>query len=103
MKQGLLLLLIGFCLYKAWQDFGPKPALPPLYNEPYVAVYGRDAFAKEIRDARRAAGNKSGNQRKYNGAIGEMLDYAYGAGMLPQNQHSSRTGQKKNAIANLGC
>ncbi|MDO6621209.1 glutaredoxin domain-containing protein [Shewanella sp. 6_MG-2023] len=43
MKQGLLLLLIGFCLYKAWQDFGPKPILPPLYNEPYVAVYGRDS------------------------------------------------------------
>ena len=43
MKQGLLLVLIGFCLYKAWQDFGPKPTLPLLYSEPYVAVYGRDS------------------------------------------------------------
>lgn len=63
----------------------------------------RDAYAKEIRDARRAARDQSGNQRKYNGAIGEMLDYAYGKGMVPQNQHASRTGNKSNAIANTGC
>ena len=62
----------------------------------------RKVMAEEIREVRNSALKGSG-RRKYNGAIGEMLDYAYGAGMLPQNQHSSRTGQKKNAIANLGC
>lgn len=43
MKQLFLILLLGFCVYKGWQDFGPKPALAPLYDAPYVAVYGRDS------------------------------------------------------------
>jgi hypothetical protein len=43
LKQLFLILLLGFCVYKGWQDFGPKPALAPLYDAPYVAVYGRDS------------------------------------------------------------
>ncbi|MDO6621191.1 glutaredoxin domain-containing protein, partial [Shewanella sp. 6_MG-2023] len=43
MKKLMLFTLLSLCLYKAWQDFGPKPSLPPLYSEPYVAVYGRDS------------------------------------------------------------
>ncbi|GIU49521.1 hypothetical protein [Shewanella sp. KT0246] len=43
MKKLLIYVLLGFCAYKAWQDFGPKDKLPPLYNESYVAVYGRDS------------------------------------------------------------
>jgi hypothetical protein len=52
-------------------------------------------MAEEIRDVRNSALKGSG-RRKYNGAIGEMRDYAYDTEMLPQNQHSSLTGQKKN-------
>ncbi|MBQ4889786.1 hypothetical protein J8L86_08005 [Shewanella sp. MMG014] len=43
MKKIMLFALLSLCIYKARQDFGPKPILPPLYNEPYVAVYGRDS------------------------------------------------------------
>ncbi|MCE9686257.1 glutaredoxin [Shewanella sp. AS16] len=43
MKNLMLILLLGFCVYQGWQDFGPRPALVPLYDAPYVAVYGRDS------------------------------------------------------------
>jgi len=41
----LLLVFIGFSLVKAWQDFGPKTRVVPLFTESYVAVYGRDSCA----------------------------------------------------------
>ncbi len=44
-----------------------------------------DAMARDIRDARRAAQEGSGNGRKYNDAIREMLEYAKGTGQLPRN------------------
>lgn len=40
MKKILLALLIGFGAYQAWERRSPE--LTPLYDEPYVAVYGRD-------------------------------------------------------------
>ena len=42
----------------------------------------RDAMAREIRDVRRAAQTGSGNAKKYNGAIREMLEYARKSGLL---------------------
>jgi hypothetical protein len=39
-------------------------------------------MAREIRDVRRAADNISGDHRKYNEAIREMLDYARQSGQL---------------------
>jgi len=43
MKKLFVLVLLGFCLVKGWQDFGPKSKLEPLFSERYVAVYGRDS------------------------------------------------------------
>jgi len=45
-----LLVFIGFCLVKGWQDFGPTSKVEPLLNESYVAVYGRDScsFTKRM-------------------------------------------------------
>ena len=50
MKNILVLIFIGFCLVKAWQDFGPNTKVEPLFTEPYVAVYGRDScgFTKRM-------------------------------------------------------
>ena len=44
----------------------------------------RDAMAREIRDVRRAANEVSGDLRKYNEAIREMLKYAWQSGQLPR-------------------
>jgi hypothetical protein len=41
-------------------------------------------MATEIRDVRRAAQQASDNIRKYNQAMQEMLDYAYGSNFLPR-------------------
>jgi RHS repeat-associated protein len=43
----------------------------------------RGAMAREMRDVRRAAGDVSGDRRKYNGAMQEMLDYAKKEGIVP--------------------
>ena len=43
MKKLLLLVFIGFCLAKGWQDFGPTSKVEPLFAQSYVAVYGRDS------------------------------------------------------------
>ncbi|MCP4986706.1 MAG: hypothetical protein GY928_11815 [Colwellia sp.] len=50
MKNILILIFFGFCLFKGWQDFGPTAAVEPLFNESYVAVYGRDScgFTKRM-------------------------------------------------------
>ena len=45
----------------------------------------RDAMAAEIRDVRRVA-KESGDQRKYNEAIFEMLDYAKNIGLLDKKR-----------------
>jgi len=43
----------------------------------------RDAMAREVWDVRKAAREASGNQRKYNKAMQQMLDYAKKSGQLP--------------------
>lgn len=49
MRTLIILALIGFGCYEAWKKFGPAQspeveqiAVSPLFDEPYVAVYGRD-------------------------------------------------------------
>lgn len=50
MKNLLLLIFISFCVVRGWQDFGPTAAVEPLFNQSYVAVYGRDScgFTKRM-------------------------------------------------------
>lgn len=50
MKNILLLAFLVFCFVKGWQDFGPTNAVKPLFNQSYVAVYGRDScgFTKRM-------------------------------------------------------
>lgn len=50
MKNLLWTLFLIFCLFKGWQDFGPKANVEPLFNESYVAVYGRNScgFTKRM-------------------------------------------------------
>ena len=50
----------------------------------------RDAMAREIRDVRRAAAERSGNGKKYNEATQEMLDYARSSGQLPVNPRTKK-------------
>jgi glutaredoxin len=42
MKRFIVLALIAFAGYLGWQRFG-KPGLEPLYDQPYVVVYGRES------------------------------------------------------------
>jgi len=49
MKKLLLLVFIGFCFVKAWQDFGPKSKVEPLFTKSYIAIYGRDSCANTQR------------------------------------------------------
>ncbi|MCW8865527.1 MAG: glutaredoxin [Colwellia sp.] len=49
MKNILLFAFLGFCLVKAWQDFGPVSKVEPLFTESYVAVYGRDSCGFTMR------------------------------------------------------
>lgn len=46
----------------------------------------RDAMATEVRDVHRAAQLVSGNIRKYNRDMQQMLDYAKGRGWLDKGQ-----------------
>jgi len=50
MKKLSLLVFIGFCVVKVWQNFAPISKVAPLFNESYVAVYGRDScgFTKRM-------------------------------------------------------
>ena len=50
MKNLIILAIIGFGCYQTWVKFGPQPesqitqvTVVPLFDEPYVAVYGRDS------------------------------------------------------------
>jgi hypothetical protein len=43
----------------------------------------RDVYAREIKDARNAAHKGSGDRRKYNQGIKEMLDYGKKSGQVP--------------------
>jgi hypothetical protein len=70
----------------------PSLTPPPLRNQkPSLTSRSRHeqgnvrgAMATEIRDVRRAAQQASDNIRKYNQAMQEMLDYAYGSNFLPR-------------------
>ena len=42
MKKLLLLAIMVFGGFQAWQKFNHTP-LDPLYDEPYIAVYGRNS------------------------------------------------------------
>lgn len=42
MKKLLLLALFAFGAFQIWEKFNEK-AVAPIYQEPYVAVYGRDS------------------------------------------------------------
>ncbi|WP_143450096.1 hypothetical protein [Janthinobacterium sp. BJB304] len=50
----------------------------------------RDAMAREVLDVRRAAAERSGDVKKYNEAIKEMLDYARSSGQLPVNPRTGK-------------
>jgi hypothetical protein len=54
----------------------------------------RGVLAVEIRDAQRAAQEGSGDKRKYNQAIKEMLRYAKRARIIPQNRNRKQPGTK---------
>ncbi len=41
MKNTILILIVAYGAYQAWQKFKPLPE--PLFGTPYVAVYGRDS------------------------------------------------------------
>ncbi len=41
MKNLILIAVIALGSFQAWKKFGLTPA--PLYNEPYIAVYGRSS------------------------------------------------------------
>jgi hypothetical protein len=41
MKKLVLLALVAFAGYKAWDHY-KTPELKPLYDQPYVVVYGRE-------------------------------------------------------------
>ncbi|MFL0800149.1 MAG: glutaredoxin [Agarilytica sp.] len=41
MKNLILIAIIAFGGFQAWKKFGGS--LPPMYDEPYIAVYGRDS------------------------------------------------------------
>ncbi|MBT4160843.1 MAG: hypothetical protein HOC70_05445 [Gammaproteobacteria bacterium] len=50
MKNLIILALIAFGGYQAWKKFEPDPgpelepvSVSPLFDKPYVAVYGRDS------------------------------------------------------------
>lgn len=42
MKHLIVIALLAFAGYKGWERFN-KPELLPLYDQPYVAVYGRES------------------------------------------------------------
>jgi hypothetical protein len=42
LKKGITLILVVGIAYFAWQKFFNEHPVEPLYEEPYVIVYGRD-------------------------------------------------------------
>jgi hypothetical protein len=57
MKHLIFLALLAFAGYKTWERFD-KPELGPLYDVPYVVVYGREScgYTAETLDALERAG-----------------------------------------------
>jgi glutaredoxin len=43
MKNLLILLIIIVAVYKGWEYYGKQDSPAPLYDKPYVVVYGRDS------------------------------------------------------------
>jgi len=43
MQKLLIILFLGFCVFKGYQQFGPVSKVEPLLAEPYVVVYGRSS------------------------------------------------------------
>lgn len=60
MTRIVLLTAMALGLYQAWQQFGPRPDVTPLFESSYVAVYGRKAcgWTQQMRDRLQAAGVK---------------------------------------------
>ncbi len=50
MKNILWTIFLIFCLFKGWQDVGLTAGVTPLFDEPYVAIYGRNScgFTKRM-------------------------------------------------------
>lgn len=48
MKHLVVVVVIAFCGYKVWERYN-APELMPLYDQPYVVVYGREScgFTKQ--------------------------------------------------------
>lgn len=42
MKNLFIILLLGFGSYQLWQKYSSRAAVEPIYQEQYVAVYGRN-------------------------------------------------------------
>lgn len=60
MTRIVFLAVLALGLYQAWQKFGPRPDVPPLYESSYVAVYGRQTcgWTRQMQDRLQAAGVK---------------------------------------------
>lgn len=60
MTRMVFLIAMALGLYQAWQEFGPRPEVTPLYESSYVAVYGRQTcgWTQQMRDRLQAAGVK---------------------------------------------
>ncbi len=43
MKKLIVLIVIGFGVFQAWERYGPSSNFEPIFTEPYVAVYGRNS------------------------------------------------------------
>lgn len=56
MKNWILIALLAFGGYSWWQD--RQSTIAPLYNQPYVAVYGRDScgFTQKMLSDLRSSG-----------------------------------------------
>lgn len=64
MKQLIILAVIAFGGYEVWKKYGGEQApveqqvsVEPLFDEPYVAVYGRDScrFTQKLREELKAS------------------------------------------------
>ncbi len=53
MRKLLVIAFLLFCAYTGWQKLRPAPPLEPLYELPYVVVYGRDScgYTQQMRRA----------------------------------------------------
>lgn len=57
MRNIVLICLLAVSCYQGWQKLAPKSELQPVFDSPYVAVYGRDSCAHTQRLLRNLKAN----------------------------------------------